>query len=62
MDKRIELTILEFESSPDFLFTCYFTDPANDVERMLDAALVVVGQVKDEQIMEIKVFVHAKPL
>jgi hypothetical protein len=59
VDKGIELAELELEDSPDTLPAHYLADLADDAESVLDTALVVIGQVEDEQVAEIEVLVHA---
>ena len=58
MDEGVELAELELEGAPDSLLARHLSDPADYAERMLDAALVIIGQVKYEEIAEIKLIFH----
>jgi hypothetical protein len=55
MDQGIQIAKLEFEHAADPLLTGYGTDRADDGEGMRHAALMVVGQIENEEPVEVEV-------
>jgi len=52
VDKTIEFAILEFDSPADRVPPLYSAHGFDDVEAVLHQSLVIVGQFKNEEVLE----------
>jgi hypothetical protein len=55
MDQGVQIAKLKFENAADPLLAGHGTDSADDGEGMRHAALMVVGEIENEELVEIKV-------
>ena len=58
VDEAVELTELELDRGSDPVFVGYVRDGLNDLLAVIDAALVIVGKVEDEEVSKIERRVH----
>jgi hypothetical protein len=61
MDESIEISKLKFDGRTDTMLVDDVCVPADDLQSVLDRALVIVRQVEDEQIAEIETCFHDCP-
>jgi hypothetical protein len=61
MNERIELTELKFQRSSNLALAVHLSDGVYYVQGMLEAALMIVSKIINEEVFELERCLHAGP-